>query len=439
MRYCFERIYNNSWRKYMKKIKTLIGVICASLLFSSYSTISALAYQDPEDICSITWYSDINGDVPIEINYKGVCTEFTYDTNMMRQRKTVDGTIFSEYDYVDGRLLHENKRGFDLEYSYIIENDIIKPNGFSYQGNEYTYGYEDDFIKYIYNSNDELIAEYEYDVYGRLLNTLHYSDVSNYENQPENMNSLVGRGYVFDQETGFYYLAGLYYAPLIHRILNKDYDIVELIESEVVPATNYEDDVYDAIINMYTSLINNSSHGCNIEYSTSGAGWTIYLPDNEILSRLIYGECTFSGTGYNDQRAAVAWVVKNRVKYPGTRFPNNPRGVATQIGEFAVISGTANDTENARKNIEKNTAWSEATMMACEILVCPTDALFENFLPKPTGYTNQLFFLSKNSWNASYNSSSKTVNGNSVVEIALNIGNLAPNAARNIFFNFVNI
>jgi len=197
--------------------------------------------------------------------------------------------------------------------------------------------------------------------------------------------------------------------------------------------------VEDNIEAMYSNLMNDYNHGYNIQYSGSGSGWTLYLSDGEVLSRLIYGECTYAGTGYSAQRAAIAWVVRNRMDYPGTRFPSTARGVAIRSGEFAVISGTTTDTANARLNIGKSTtAWSEATLYACTIL-CTTGVDMNGYLVKPTGITTQKFFLSKGSWNASYNAVNQTVNNNAVTDISQYVGNLSANAQRNIFFNFVNI
>ena len=242
----------------MKKIKLLISTICISLFIISNATISASAYEGESpgtNTCSITWYSDINGDVPIEINYNGICTEYTYDSNMMRQSKTVDGVLYSEYNYENGRLVHEYKDGYDLVYHYKVENNIIMPEGFSYRNEEFKYGFEDNLIKFIYNSSDELIAEYEYDVYGRPINTLHYDMQMNSEELPEDMNSLVGWGYLYDAETGFFYISGLYYSPLMHEFLDK-YTTLDFEETGIALLTTYEDD----ILSMYQSLINNASH-----------------------------------------------------------------------------------------------------------------------------------------------------------------------------------
>lgn len=427
----------------MRKIRLLFSIICSSLLLTGSISISALADENVNsDVnvipCSITWYSDINGDVPIEIDYNGVSVEFTYDDNMMRQSKVVGGEFYSTYNYVEGRLINERKQNCELEYQYIVENNTIRPNGFSYQGNEFTYGYEEGIIKYIFDSDQEIIAEYEYDVYGRLINTLHFdmsNDVEDEEMLPGNMNSLVGHGYVYDKETGFYYVAGMYYSPLVRSFLYKNQD-VEFIEPEIAPLITVEDDIFD----MYTSLMNNASHGNDIQYNAAGSGWCSNLSDQELLSRLIYGECTYADTGYHEQRAAIAYVVYNRVEYPGNRFPNTPRGVAIQAGEFAVISGDTNDTANARLHIEKTTtAWSEASNLAC-VLVCTHAAAvsINAYHPRPSGITNQMFFLSKGSWESKYNAENETVNNYLVTDIALNVGNIPSDKPRNIFFNYVN-
>lgn len=296
----------------MRKIIKI--VICSLLIFM---IPNAVVHASEVNDCdsgriipvSITWYSDINGDVPVEIIYDGVSIQYTYDENMMRRNKLVEGVVVSEYNYSEGRLISENKLDFNIQYHYTDNNGIIKPSGFTYQMLDYSYGYVDGVIRFIYDAQNDIVAEYEYDIYGRLASVINYgsSNELNDEYLPGNVNSLVGRGDVYDKEIGFYYMSGLYYSPLVQKFLSKNLEI-EFVEYDLAPAVMVEDE----IVNMYSTLRATSGYGADIPYYVTGPGWTLSVSDGELLARLIYGECTYSSTGYYDQRAAIAWVIKDR-------------------------------------------------------------------------------------------------------------------------------
>lgn len=57
-------------------------------------------------------------------------------------------------------------------------------------------------------------------------------------------------------------------------------------------------------------------------------------------------------------------------------------------------------------------------------------------ISKPSGFSNQMFFVSLGVWNAGYNAGNSTLNGNAVQNIILNIGNVEN---PNVFFNFLDI
>ena len=65
----------------------------------------------------------------------------------------------------------------------------------------------------IVNASGAVIASYDYDPYGKVISAT---------GTLANVNPLRHRGYVYDQETGFYYLQSRYYDPAIGRFLNAD-------------------------------------------------------------------------------------------------------------------------------------------------------------------------------------------------------------------------
>ena len=63
---------------------------------------------------------------------------------------------------------------------------------------------------------DTLVAQYEYDPWGKVLS------VTGSNTDIANLNPLRYRGYYYDTETGFYYLQTRYYDPAICRFINAD-------------------------------------------------------------------------------------------------------------------------------------------------------------------------------------------------------------------------
>ena len=60
---------------------------------------------------------------------------------------------------------------------------------------------------------------YEYDTWGRPISS---SAISSWDEQVMNLNPLRYRGYIYDNETGFYYLQSRYYDPVVGRFINAD-------------------------------------------------------------------------------------------------------------------------------------------------------------------------------------------------------------------------
>ena len=65
----------------------------------------------------------------------------------------------------------------------------------------------------IVDASGTVVASYDYDPYGKVISAV---------GSLANINPLRYRGYVYDQETGFYYLQSRYYNPAIGRFINAD-------------------------------------------------------------------------------------------------------------------------------------------------------------------------------------------------------------------------
>ena len=101
-----------------------------------------------------------------------------------------------------------------IEYFY----DSYGPYGFSIDGTFYYYvkNLQGD-VTQIRDENNNLIASYVYDAWGKVLSTTEYTT-----NSIGAKNAIRYRGYYYDTESNLYYLNARYYDPQIKRFLNPD-------------------------------------------------------------------------------------------------------------------------------------------------------------------------------------------------------------------------
>lgn len=153
----------------------------------------------------------------------------TYSYNEMgyRQTKTVfekeTGKVMCQYNYYWGD-------GFIVAYTitdYTVSNPKTETVVYQYDDNKNIYSYivnGKDLYVYeknafgdiigVYN-NEECVGKYHYDEYGNVYTIYSTEVVSKY-------NQLYYRGYIYDAETGLYYLQSRYYSPEWGRFLNAD-------------------------------------------------------------------------------------------------------------------------------------------------------------------------------------------------------------------------
>ena len=148
---------------------------------------------------------------------------YTYNSNGVRVQKTVNGVV---HNYtVDGiKVLQEtyNDGTEHILNFYYDEND--SPIAFSINDTMYYYGknLQGDVVK-IYTTDGEVIAEYTYDAWGKLLTITDVNgNVITDTTSPAVVNPIRYRGYYYDVETGFYYLNSRYYDSGLGRFLNAD-------------------------------------------------------------------------------------------------------------------------------------------------------------------------------------------------------------------------
>ena len=97
------------------------------------------------------------------------------------------------------------------------------PIGFIYNGTQYFYmtNQMGDVIA-ITESDGNIIAQYVYDEWGKLLNVYTINEDNVEQSKVANANPLRYRGYYYDTETGYYYLQSRYYNPEWGRFINAE-------------------------------------------------------------------------------------------------------------------------------------------------------------------------------------------------------------------------
>ena len=146
---------------------------------------------------------------------------YAYDQEGIRTSKTV-GDTYTQYHIIDGIIYGEKTMGPDgtTEIFYFYD-DNDRMYGFSYNGAMYYYQFNlQGDVTGIYDANGQLVVEYKYDAWGKIL-----SITGSLANTIGQGNPIRYRGYYYDNETGFYYLISRYYDSTTGRFLSADSQI----------------------------------------------------------------------------------------------------------------------------------------------------------------------------------------------------------------------
>ena len=139
---------------------------------------------------------------------------FEYNEDGLRQKKTVNN-VDTDYFY-NGSVLIGMQRGTDkLLFSYDAGGSAVSVD---FNGTEYYYlrNAQGDIVKLI-DASGASVVEYTYDTWGKKVQITGSLASSLGLIQPFRY-----RGYVYDEETGLYYLQSRYYDPTTDRFISAD-------------------------------------------------------------------------------------------------------------------------------------------------------------------------------------------------------------------------
>ena len=138
---------------------------------------------------------------------------YTYDANGMRTGRTNSTDSYS-YTYNGSQLVQMTAGSDILHFTYGASGPIsVTWNGTTYY---YVTNLQGDVVALVNSSGTE-VASYAYDAWGNLIAT--YGCTAGTIGY---LNPLRYRGYVYDPETGLYYVSSRYYDPEIGRWINAD-------------------------------------------------------------------------------------------------------------------------------------------------------------------------------------------------------------------------
>ena len=149
----------------------------------------------------------------------GTNAQFTYDHNGMRIRKIVNG-VTTNYTLNGKNVVHMTQGSHDLHFFYDAQG---KPGMVTYNDVDYFYVYnlQGDVVALI-DANGTQVVEYVYDAWGYPI-----SKTGSLAATIGTLNPFRYRGYVYDEETGLYYLQNRYYSPNWKRFINVDQSLNE--------------------------------------------------------------------------------------------------------------------------------------------------------------------------------------------------------------------
>ena len=143
----------------------------------------------------------------------GTGITYSYDADGLRISKTVNGTTYHYY-YLDSQLVEMTWDSNKLHFTY----DSVGPASVNYNGTEYFYvrNAQGDVTGLVSTSGTRVVT-YTYDAWGNPLAT-----TGSLASTLGEQNPLRYRGYVYDTETGLYYLQSRYYNPGWGRFIGAD-------------------------------------------------------------------------------------------------------------------------------------------------------------------------------------------------------------------------
>ena len=163
-----------------------------------------------------TWsYTWAKGRQLQSMSRSGEAVTFVYNSDGLRVQKIATSTGTTKYSMHGRNLVHLTNGSDSLHFFYDAQNKpaIVEFNGAAYA---YLYNQQDNIIGLVDNAGVQVVS-YSYDAWGQIINT-----TGSLANTLGKLNPFKYRGYIYDEETGLYYLRSRYHNPDLCRFINAD-------------------------------------------------------------------------------------------------------------------------------------------------------------------------------------------------------------------------
>lgn len=183
----------------------------------------------------------------------------------------------------------------------------------------------------IVDSSGTVVVNYSYNVWGKSLSVDYNSNNSSELNAVLTLNSLRYRGYVYDDETGLYYLQSRYYDPTMCRFINADvycdtqsgYPLSTNMFAycENCPLLRYDNNGKDCWWVQSSGAAKTFGHTSLLIQQKPGFWWYYYWGDKSI-QLLFLGTCTQKELNGRIDAQIQYW---NNYIYPKINYPAKER------------------------------------------------------------------------------------------------------------------
>ena len=285
-----------------------------------------------------------NGRILKNINTSDKAIQMSYDSNGMRTQKSVDG-VKTNYYYDSSNNLFALTQGSDTLFFYYDNSGEVM----SVSCNGTMYYYIKDLqgdITEIVDKDGNSVAEYAYDAWGNMLTE------NNGTLAVGKLNPFRYRSYVYDEETGLYYLQSRYYDPLTGRFLNAD--VYADTQSGTPLSTNMfaycennainksDDEGKDAWWIQSPNSANGKGHTSLLLKEKSGYWWYFYWGDRSV-------QLLFIGTS---SLREITGKVRAQINYYNRNY-SNKFGKLYYYEEYTRAIQFSGHFENCIKEIKK--------------------------------------------------------------------------------------
>src|SRR5690554_5548304 len=144
--------------------------------------------------------------------------------------------VKTEYHLIGDKVGSLTKGTSKLFFHY-NERDMLV--GFEYNKENYFYSRDlTGIINTIVDKNGDVMVEYKYDAWGIWLNQETAAKTSIGDTLLA-LNPFIYKGYIYDDESGFYYLKSRYYSPKVRRFISPDSEIGDTGDIETLNLFTY--------------------------------------------------------------------------------------------------------------------------------------------------------------------------------------------------------